>query len=246
MRFFLALLLLSTAAWALEFESITHLDKRYTLCRVDLRKDQLHLFLKDEDGQYLKSFSGIEHLLAPRGQRLAFAMNAGMYHPGLIPVGWFVEGGKQVAPITLADADGNFFLKPNGVFLIKTDGTAQILESTEAAALKEPVQLATQSGPMLVLNNKLHPAFRADSPSTLFRNGVGLASAHDVIFAISEDAVNLHSFATLFRDTLHCPNALFFDGTISSLHAPPLKRSDQKIDLGPMIGVVEFIPKPQP
>ena len=49
--------------------------------------------------------------------------------------------------------------------------------------------------------------------------------------------VNSHEFAILFRDKLACPNALFLDGAISSLHAPELKRSDVRTDLGPMIGV---------
>jgi uncharacterized protein YigE (DUF2233 family) len=51
--------------------------------------------------------------------------------------------------------------------------------------------------------------------------------------------VNLYEFATLFRDALHCPDALFLDGTVSSLYAPSLSRNDRKIDLGPMIAVVQ-------
>jgi DNA-binding NarL/FixJ family response regulator len=38
------------------------------------------------------------------------------------------------------------------------------------------------------------------------------------------------------------PDALFLDGTVSSLYAPALKRNDFRMDLGPMIGVV----KPSP
>jgi uncharacterized protein YigE (DUF2233 family) len=58
------------------------------------------------------------------------------------------------------------------------------------------------------------------------------------VFAISEVPVNLYEFATLFRDVLHCPDALYLDGLISSLHSPDLKRSDKKSKLGPIIGVV--------
>jgi uncharacterized protein YigE (DUF2233 family) len=62
-----------------------------------------------------------------------------------------------------------------------------------------------------------------------------------VVFAISAEAVNLYEFAVLFRDVLGCPDALYLDGVISSLHAPDLKRSDKKVELGPMIGVVEAL-----
>src|SRR5262245_56463030 len=99
---YLLLLALSvTTACALEFKSVTHEGKRYTICRLDPREDKLHLFLRDNRGQYFKSFEGIDQALAPRGQRLIFGMNAGMYHPGLIPVGLFVTGGVELAPLTL-------------------------------------------------------------------------------------------------------------------------------------------------
>jgi len=62
-----------------------------------------------------------------------------------------------------------------------------------------------------------------------------------VVFAISEEPVNLYEFAVLFRDVLRCPDALYLDGVISSLYAPGLKRSDRKAELGPMIGVVEAL-----
>jgi len=43
----------------------------------------------------------------------------------------------------------------------------------------------------------------------------------------------------MFRDTLHCPDALFLDGTISSLHSTNLNRSDFRMDLGPILAVTE-------
>ena len=89
---------------------------------------------------------------------------------------------------------------------------------TEAYLRARPsVDLATQSGPMLVIDGEIHPKF---SPGSSFkrRNGVGVPDDHTAVFAISESAVNFHSFARLFRDELNCANALFFDGTISSLY----------------------------
>jgi uncharacterized protein YigE (DUF2233 family) len=47
----------------------------------------------------------------------------------------------------------------------------------------------------------------------------------------------------LFRDVLRCPDALFLDGTISSLHSTKLNRSDFRMDLGPMLGVTEPVAK---
>jgi uncharacterized protein YigE (DUF2233 family) len=233
------------SANALEFQKVEHMGKRFTVCHVDLRTDKLQLFLRGSDGDYYKSFEKIEKDLQPRGLRLLFAMNAGMYQAGFAPVGWCVADGKELSPINLRNAEGNFFLKPNGVFLVTKSG-ASVVESSRAAASAEQPEIATQSGPLLVFDGKLHPKFNPQSTSALFRNGVGVPEPRTVLFAISEEPVNFYQFATLFRDALHCPNALFLDGTISSLHAPALKRSDKKMDLGPIIGIVGAIPNPQP
>jgi len=229
------------SARAVEFEKASASGKQITVCRVHLKTERLQLFLRDDSGRPLNTFANLEKLVASRGQRLAFAMNAGMYHPDYAPVGLFVSEGREVTPLNTADAEGNFFLKPNGVFLLTSSG-ARVLESSEVRGVQEKIQLATQSGPLLVRGNVIHPKFKADSTSRLLRNGVGIPSPDFALFAISEEPLNLYEFAAFFRDVLKCPDALYFDGTVSSLHAPALKRSDAKINLGPLIGVVETPP----
>ena len=230
--------LAASQALALEFSEAVIGGQKATVCRVNVKTDKLQLFLRDERGVPLKSFEGIERSLAVRGQKLVFGMNGGMYHGDLSPVGLYIENGRQLAPLNLASGEGNFFLKPNGVFYVSASG-AHVVEASAFAKVSERVTLATQSGPMLVINGKLHPAFNPRSESRLARNGVGVASPETAIFVIVREPVNFHDFASFFRDTLKCPNALFFDGTVSSLHAPALKQSDKLIDLGPILGVVE-------
>ena len=92
-----------------------------------------------------------------------------------------------------------------------------------------------QSGPLLVLDGKVHAAFQKSSESRLFRNGVSVRAPDRVVFAISEQPVTFHEFALLFRDELQCRDALFLDGTISSLFSERLRRNDRKMDLGPII-----------
>jgi uncharacterized protein YigE (DUF2233 family) len=232
---------LAARALAVEFSEEQIAGKQITVCRVNVRKEKLQLFLRDEHGVVWKRFDRLSTAVKKRGQKLVFAMNAGMYHMSngdLPPVGLFISDGLEVGPLNLAEGYGNFFLKPNGVLAV-TESGARVVETSQYPLLREKVLLATQSGPLLVLNGKIHPAFIAASTSRLFRNGVGVAAADTAIFAISEAPVNFYEFATFFRDVLHCPNALFLDGTVSSLHAPKLGRSDFKIDLGPIIGVTE-------
>ena len=228
----------SCHAFAVDFESLTAGSNKFTVCRVNLKQDHLDLFLNDDAGRPLKSFSALNAWLAKGGKTLEFAMNAGMYRPDHTPCGLFVENGRQLSPLNLAQGTGNFFLRPNGVFLMTPAG-ARIVPSEKYTNVQDRVLLATQSGPMLVLSGTINPLFTPGSLSRHIRNGVGVASPDEAIFVIAETSVDFYDFAAFFRDVLHCPNALYFDGTVSSLYAPKLGRSDRKIDLGPMIGVTE-------
>lgn len=225
-------------ALAVEFSTAEIAGKPLTVCRVDLRKERLRLFLRDETGQPIKRFERLASLIAARGQKLTFAMNAGMFHADFSPVGLFISDGKELAPLNTSIAEGNFFLKPNGVFVVTEKG-ARVVETSQFASIRERVILATQSGPMLVHRGKIHSAFNPQSESRLFRNGVCAPTPDLVVFVNSEAPVNFYEFATFFFEKLRCTEALFLDGTINSLHSTELKRSDFRMDLGPIIGVIE-------
>jgi uncharacterized protein YigE (DUF2233 family) len=49
--------------------------------------------------------------------------------------------------------------------------------------------------------------------------------------------VTFGKFAQFFRDALHCSNALYLDGNISSIYAPSVQRADYLWPLGPIIGI---------
>lgn len=212
-------------------------DERFTVTVIDSGKQHLALFLNDDAGQPFNSFSRLATWLQARDNRLGFAVNAGMYHADFRPVGLLVQDGKQVAPLNLDDGVGNFFLKPNGVFLIGRSGP-KVVESSEYPALAKGTLLATQSGPMLVRNGVIHPAFNPASASRYIRNGVGVVG-NKVVFVISNHAVTFHEFAVFFRDNLKCKDALYLDGSVSSLYSRELGRNDAAAKLGPMLGVAD-------
>jgi len=208
----------------------------YTLCAVS-PADDLRLFHADAAG-VLGSFAAVNRMLDPEGRVLGFAMNAGMYHQDRSPVGLYVENGVQTSPLVTADGPGNFGLLPNGVFCI--GARFAVIESRAFAASPPECVFATQSGPMLVIGGDLHPRFIPDSPSRNIRNGVGVSvDGQRAVFAISDAPVTFHEFARLFRDGLDLPDALYLDGSISRLYAPP--RHDAGFAMGPIIGTV--IPK---
>lgn len=211
-------------------------DPTFTIVRVDTRAEQLKLFWGDEHGNPFKQFSRLSKALERKGQRLAFAMNAGMFHADASPVGLLVVEGKQLSALNPSDGNGNFFLKPNGVFLLSSSGP-RVVESSEYPGLADGIQFATQSGPLLLRHGVIHPAFNPASTSKLIRNGVGVAGPI-AYFVMSERLVSFHELAVYFRDVLHCEDALYLDGVVSSLYSAELRRNTQRTDLGPMIGTV--------
>ena len=212
-------------------------DKRFTVVSVDTSHEKLELFLNDEKGNPFKRFDRLASWLQAKNKRLLFAMNAGMYHKDFKPVGLLVLNGQQLSPLNQANGYGNFFLKPNGVFLVSAAGP-RVIASSEYSALAKGVRLATQSGPLLVRRGVIHSAFNKNSSSRLIRNGVGV-SGRKIFFVISEKPVSFHELAIFFRDGLHCQNALYLDGVVSSLYSTALHRSDANAELGPIVGVVQ-------
>lgn len=221
---------------------VLHLGETYLACSFDPSTSDIRLYNKDQTGMPFRSFRALSLELRRREQYLVFAMNGGMYHEDLAPVGLHVEEGAELAPLNRNPGWGNFHMLPNGVFYVG-DGKAGVM-AAEAYRLAgiEP-RFATQSGPMLVIDGALHPRFLPDSDSLKTRNGVGVTNSGEVVFAVSKRPVRFHDFATLFRDALDCPNALFLDGTISSLYAPEINRHDRLFPLGPIIAVVATFPR---
>jgi uncharacterized protein YigE (DUF2233 family) len=221
---------------------VSHLGQDYITCTFDPATSDIRLYNKDQAGLPFKSFKTLSLELRHRGEYLVFAMNGGMYHEDLSPVGLHVEEGVEQAPLNTNPGWGNFHMLPNGVFYV-ADGKAGVMAAEASRAAGITPRFATQSGPMLVIDGALHPRFLPESDSLKTRNGVGVTASGAVVFAVSKRPVRFHDFATLFRDELGCPNALFLDGTISSLFAPEINRHDRLFPLGPIIAVVARFPR---
>lgn len=233
----LTLFVAATAA-AADCRDVTFENTAYTLCDVT-PDDDLRLFHSGPQGVF-GSFAKINAALESEGQTLGFAMNAGMYHRDLDPVGLYIENGTRTSGLVTRDGPGNFGLLPNGVFCI--GDTFRVIESRAFKAETPACRFATQSGPMLVINGALHPKLLPGSDSTYIRNGVGVSKdGRRAVFAISNAPVNFHAFARLFRDELGLSDALYFDGNISRLYAPQLGRHDGGFPMGPIVGTV--VPK---
>ena len=236
-RAIVALALCAGAAPALACAPRTYDGVNFTVCSFDPRHDDIRLFWKGSDGKPYGAFSTLVDALKSSGLRLVFAMNAGMFKDDQSPVGLYVEKGRKLHDADTRAGVTNFHMKPNGVFWIG-DGVAGVTETGRYLASPPHSRYATQSGPMLVVDGTIHPRILPTGTSEKTRNGVGQHDDGTVVFAIADEPVTFDMFARFFRDGLGCKNALFLDGTVSSLYAPELERDDEAAPIGPIVGVV--------
>jgi uncharacterized protein YigE (DUF2233 family) len=207
----------------IESHDVTFDNIHFRVVSIDLARAKLSLHWRDPaTGKPFASIHALQSWGARNGQRLLFAANAGIYDARGEPLGLYVENGKTVAPLNRAHGDpaaGNFSLLPNGVFAIDASGHASV-QTTDAFAKSgiEP-RVATQSGPMLVIDGKINPEFVAESDSVKWRSGVCAPHQGNAVFVVSTGPVNFHTFASLFRDKLGCRDALYLDGTLSQIYA---------------------------
>jgi uncharacterized protein YigE (DUF2233 family) len=209
----------------------------FVACTFDPRHDDIRLFWKGADDRPFGAFSALAQALRTEGLRLRFAMNAGMFAENRSPVGLYIENGRKLHGVDTRAGPSNFHLKPNGMFWVG-DGVAGVTETSQFLANPPTARYATQSGPMLIVDGKIHPKILPTGTSEKIRNGVGVREDGAVVFAIAEEPVTFNTFARLFRDGLGCRNALFLDGSVSSLYAPELKRDDELTSIGPIVSVV--------
>lgn len=201
---------------------------------------QIHnvqLYWKNEKGEILKNVSALKSFLESKHKHLLFAMNGGMYKTDNSPQGLYMENQRTLTPIDTSKGEGNFYLLPNGIFYLTTDKKAGICKTEEFKSIANPCY-ATQSGPMLLIEGKIHPAFKAGSGNLNIRNGVGILPDNTVLFAMSKKEINFYDFASYFKSK-GCRNALYLDGFVSRAYLPEQNWMQTDGNFGVMIAVTE-------
>jgi uncharacterized protein YigE (DUF2233 family) len=236
-----SILLRNDGQWAFDF-----MDNRYYFCVVDMsnKLTSINFHLKNKEG---KNYYNISALLKDKAfDSLDFLMitNGGMYTTKNEPQGLFIENGKENnyhLDVTNPNNNTNFYLKPNGVFYIDSNNRAAIKTTEEYTELSKTIhpKYATQSGPMLVINDMIHPKFVENSKNLNIRSGVGIMDDNKVVFVISESQVNFWDFATVFKDVFSCKHALYLDGAISLMYLNHVNSHDLDGNFGPLISVTK-------
>lgn len=225
-----------------ECRQISEESVAYTVCSIDPKEAEIRIHLADPNHAIYGGFDPLRRQLWAERRVLLIAMNAGMYHDDRSPVGYHVEYGHEIKSAVTGSGYGNFHLLPNGIFYMR-EGQPGVMDTKAFLRSGIKPDFATQSGPMLVINGKLHPRFVPDSDSFKIRNGVGVDAEGRVHLVVSRSPVRFYDFARLFRDRLKSPNALYLDGTVSSLFDAATKRRDRLFPMGPIVSVSVPIPQ---
>jgi uncharacterized protein YigE (DUF2233 family) len=230
------------AVEGLEVSCPTSRRATYIVLRVDLKAALVKVLWKNSAGV---PYGSLDQAYRQTGGDLLALTNAGIYSENHTPEGLHVEEGVTLSPLNLNGGEGNFYLRPNGVFYVMPDG-AGIIEAAKFNSLsgRAGVHEATQSGPLLVIDGEVNQDLKPDSQSLYVRNGIGVKSPDEVYIVISEGEVNLYDFASVFKEQLHCRKALYLDGCVSQMYLPargvyiPERRQCNKELVG-LLGVVK-------
>lgn len=206
-----------------------------TQCLAIPARHSIAMALGPKDGAPYGGFAALSK--AVDSAKVAFAMNGGMFGDDGMPIGYYVANSQRLHELNTGTGDGNFYMKPNGVFF----GTGDKWEIRTADDFLKSVgdrpDFGTQSGPMLVVDGKIHPEITNDGPSRLVRNAVGIDDKGRAHFVISNAPLSFGKLARFFRDELKVKNALYLDGTVSALWNPATDRLDSGAPIGPIIVV---------
>lgn len=211
-------------------------DNQFVSFVADPQKGNIRFFWKNEKGHNYGNFQRIKNKMETVAKSLIFSTNGGMYDKDHKPNGLYIENGIVLTPINRTkNGYGNFYLQPNGVFSITNNGKADIRATNELKSYKN-IKYATQSGPMLLINGKIHQKFNKGSKHKNIRNGVGLLPNGNILFVMSKAKINFYDFASFFK-LKGCEDALYLDGFISKTYLPSKKWVQTDGNFGVIISV---------
>jgi len=203
---------------------------------VDPQNQDLKFYWKDKSGEIYGNFQRLKTDLLAENRELVFAMNGGMYLKDQSPQGLYIENGVTYARLdTVKSGFGNFYMQPNGIFYLTTDLKAVVCPTGEFKNDGD-ILYATQSGPMLLIEGKMHSKFRKGSSNIHIRNGVGILPKGELLFAMSKEKINFYDFASYFKRK-GCQNALYLDGFVSRVYLPSKNQKQWDGNFGVIIAV---------
>ena len=197
MRIFIILFLLSSCC----FSQLDYSDLFYNQNKYDV--------IVFEENQ-IKQFNYSQSILKDSIDSAETFINLFPVDVNCQPIGLLINNGNKFNSINNNSGNGNFFLKPNAVFIREKSGKVNIVESGDFK-FQSNIDFAFQSGPALILDSIIHPEFNYFSSNLAFRSGIWVREINGVrqiILVVSKQPINLFDFSEMFLNRFQCNNAV--------------------------------------
>ena len=208
---------------------------------INPKTQNLKFYWKDKNDNNFKSFKNLQLNLQKENKELIFATNGGMFKKDFSPQGLYIENGKILNKLdTIKNGYGNFYMQPNGIFYITDKNKPVICTSKDflqnVFTENNQIKYATQSGPLLLIDGKIHSKFNKGSKNINIRNGVSVLPNGNLLFAMSKEKINFYDFAMFFKNNA-CKSALYLDGFVSKTYLPSKNQIQLDGNFGVIIGI---------
>lgn len=214
-RIFLVLTLLPLFAVAADDCALSDPTLTVQAYTVNPQTERVKMYWQKANGEAWGTLHALLADMNSQGQ-VQMAMNGGIYDESYAPLGLYIENGQQKVALNLASGEGNFFIRPGGVFYVAGDKVGIV--RLDAFKTSKEIQFAVQSGPMLMENGVINPRIHPNVASRKIRNGVGINKQGNAVFLLSQQATNFYDFACYAKAKLNVEQLLYLDGTISHMY----------------------------
>ncbi len=204
-RIFLALTLLPLFAVAADDCALSDPTLTVQAYTVNPQTERVKMYWQKANGEAWGTLHALLADINSQGQ-VQMAMNGGIYDESYAPLGLYIENGQQKVALNLASGEGNFFIRPGGVFYVAGDKVGIV--RLDAFKASKDIQFAVQSGPMLMENGVINPRIHPNVASRKIRNGVGINKHGNAVFLLSQQATNFYDFACYAKAKLNVEQLL--------------------------------------
>ncbi len=116
-RIFLALTLLPLFAVAADDCALSDPTLTVQAYTVNPQTERVKMYWQKANGEAWGTLHALLADINSQGQ-VQMAMNGGIYDESYAPLGLYIENGQQKVALNLASGEGNFFIRPGGVFYV--------------------------------------------------------------------------------------------------------------------------------
>jgi uncharacterized protein YigE (DUF2233 family) len=189
----------------------------------------MDIFSKEAGEPY--DFASVVQQCTGAKRQVVFAMNGAKCDKNLKPLGLLIKGLVEHKKFVWPDANVFSPVGPSAVFATERDKDVSYIiaaDNFKAANALANYRLAIQSGTILISRNFLNKNIIRASGRQVY-NGMGMRANGDMVFAVTNDKMDMREFALFFQEQ-DCRDAMLLDeGANCQWYAPGKEKKPGKM-----------------